>query len=907
MATLTADQLVLQMSADMTRLNRNVVAGQRAFDRQLLALERRASLSDRRLSQTMTRAGQNMTNALKASLTQIAPALAAAFSAHQIVEFADAWTQGTNALAGAGVATDDLARRQERLVEIANGSRTGTQETISLYTRLSIATQELGMGTESTLRLTELLNKSFQASGASTVEAASAALQLSQALASGVLQGDELRSLRESAPQLAKAIADSMGVSIGALKGLGAEGKITAQIVANAILQAGDDIETKFNATATTVGQALTVLNNSLGQYIGQQDSGISATGRMAEAIVVLAQNLDRIVPIIGVLVSLLGAKMVLALTANSGAMIANGLAAARLAAFQTAMTASMTGTTRAMVVATGASRAFGAALVANPVGAAIVAVAALAGAFAILAARQREADQRVEEYRTSMVGAKDALDAYEDAARNAANATAANAEQMRQSAEAARIDALYRLENARAIAVQTAALAAQRAQEARVADQQANTIGTPYPGLMGGNAVRASQRSIQADREAEAAKEGAAAAERDYNRITRNLASGAYKRPVVAGDVKATKTPKSSGPSAEDLERARKLLDLEAKVELMRAQGREADARMIQREIDYLNLAKRYEDAGFENAENKARQQVDAIALAEDAARGREAAAERTKFFLDAVAEGLVKQRELQDQQNDALAEELQFQAELARLSGDPARIEQAEREVYIAQRVNDLLREKVGIITEADTAAARARATNEYNTLDSAEREGALREEFRRSFKDGIKAALDGDMGGFFENLADRFTDRMLNNLADNLFDLVAQAAKGFGSGGAGGGSGGWLSAIASIFSPRATGGPVTAGQSYVVGERRPEVFVPHTNGTVIPSVNAAMGQIQQVGAARAQQIGVRIDVNDDRFNAYVDGRAAPLAVQSTAAGVAYSQDQANTAGRRRRQSFV
>lgn len=891
MAATPVEQLVLQMSADMNRLNRNVVQGQQTFNRQLTALERRAQQMDRQLSRTMAQAGQNMTNALRQNLTQIAPTLAAAFSAAQIFEYAEAWTQGRNALAGAGVAADDLTRRQERLVEIANASRTGTQETISLYTRLSIATQELGMGTETTLRLTELLNKSFQASGASTVEAASAALQLSQALASGVLQGDELRSLRESAPQLAKAIADSMGVSIGALKGLGAEGKITADIVANAILQAGDDIETKFNATTATVGQALTVLNNSLGQYVGQADSGISATGRMAQAIAALAENLNTIIPIVGVLVSLLGAKMVLALTANSGAMIANGVAAARLAAFQTAMTASMTGTTRAMVVATGASRAFGAALAANPVGAAIVAVAALAAAFGVLAARQREADQRVEEYRTSMVGAKDALDAYEDAARTAANATAQNAEQMRQSAEAARIDALFRLENARAIAKQTAELARQRAVEARVADQQANTIGTPYPGMMGGNAVRASQRSIQANREAQAAAEGAAEAEREYNRITKNMASGAYRvTRTPAVDTKPTKSSGSSGPSAEDLARQRELLALQAQLELLRAQGREEEARGIQRQIDIINVTKQFEDAKIENARDAAIAQVDELALAEAAARGREAAAERTKAWMEMVAEATQRQRDQQDRQNDALAEELQFRAELARLSGDPARIELAEREVYIAQRVNDLLREKVGLITDADLAAARNKASTEYDALDGAEREGAMREEFRSAFKDGIQAAIDGDMGGLFESLADRFTSRMLDNLADDLFDLLSEAAKGFGGGG--GGGGGWLSSIASIFGARATGGPVTAGAPYIVGERRPEVFVPNVNGTVIPSVNAAMNKVT---ATRAGNDNLTVNINLDGANG--DDTIRRISFEAAAQGTALAIQQSRS----------
>lgn len=197
-------------------------------------------------------------------------------------------------IAAGAVATEDLAQKQQQLVDLANETRTSTEDTINLYRRLAIAMGEMGRSESDTLRLTELLNKAFQSSGASTQEAAAAALQLSQALASGVLQGDELRSIRENAPLLAQAIADAMGVGIGELKKLGAEGKITGRIVADAIIGAADDIETRFNATTATVGQALTILNNQLGAYIGQGDQSISATQRMAQAIIALA-NIRRL------------------------------------------------------------------------------------------------------------------------------------------------------------------------------------------------------------------------------------------------------------------------------------------------------------------------------------------------------------------------------------------------------------------------------------------------------------------------------------------------------------------------------------------------------------------------------------------------------------------------------------
>lgn len=904
------ERLVLQMSADLRRFEKEMARARGVTERRLREAEQAAVQADRNLARVMGGVGQSMVDALKSSLAGLAPALASAFSATQIIQYADAWTQGRNALAAAGIATADLATRQSELVDLANETRTATGDTISLYRRLSIATQEMGMAQSDALRLTELLNKSFQTSGSSTQEAASAALQLSQALASGVLQGDELRSLRENAPQLAQAIAKAMGVSIGKLKELGAEGKITSQVVANAILGAGAQIDAKFAATSVTVGQALTVLNNELGRFVGQADSGVSATGRMAEAIVALSRNLDRIVPIVGVLVSLLGAKMVLALTANSGAMIANGVAAVRLAAFQTAMTASMTGTTRATVLATAATRAFSTALAANPVGAAILAVTALAAAFGVLAARQKEADQRVEEYRSSMGGARDALNAYEEAARTAANATGENAAKMQQSAEAARIDALYRLENARAIRAQTAALAEQRAKEALVADQAANRGGSPYPGMMGGQAVQSNQRAIQARREANAAAEAERAASARYEQITKNLRSGAYKgKPVAVAPVRSGSSGSdgggASGPSAEDLARQRELMALQAQVELLRAQGREEEAKSAQRQIDVLNLTKQFEDAKVPNAKKAAEDQVAALALAEDTSAEIDRLLTASEKRNERRAESLRLQREEQDRQNDALLEQVQFEAELARLSGDPARIQQAERELYIQQRVNDLLRDRVGLITEADRLNAERQASSEYNALERAGVSGDMREEFRRSFVEGMRAALDGDMGGMFESLADRFTDRMLDNLADDLFDLLSQAASGLKSGA--GGVSGILSTVGSLFGKRATGGPVTAGQSYIVGERRPEVFVPNVNGTVIPSLNAAMARVQG-GGQHTLNTTIKIDLT----GANGDDTIRQIAYDAAARGAATaysraSQDIPAQGARRARQQFV
>lgn len=300
------------------------------------------------------------------------------------------------------------------------------------------------------------------------------------------------------------------------------------------------------------------------------------------------------------------------------------------------------------------------------------------------------------------------------------------------------------------------------------------------------------------------------------------------------------------TGPTEEELARQRTMLALQGQIETLQAQGREAEAAALQRQVEIMNLTKTYQEAGVRNAAEVAEQQVNGIAQAEAAMRGRVTAQERANELLDMAVEA-------QRRQNDELLDQVSLEAELARLSGDPRRIEQAERDLYIAQRVNDLLRDRVGLITEADRKAAERQAGGEYDDLHAADLTGRVRDEIVDGLRDGLRSLAEGDVAGFFESVADRFTDRILDNLAEDLADIVMGAFKGQ----AGGQGGDWLSTIFSVFAgKRATGGSVTAGQPYLVGERRPEVFVPNVNGTVIPSVNAAMSRAQ---AARGSDVVV------------------------------------------------
>lgn len=338
-----------------------------------------------------------------------------------------------------------------------------------------------------------------------------------------------------------------------------------------------------------------------------------------------------------------------------------------------------------------------------------------------------------------------------------------------------------------------------------------------------------------------------------------------------------------STGPSAEDLAAQREMLTLQGQIELLRAQGRTAEAEAKQRELDIINLTKQYEQAGFENAKSKAEVQVKALSDAELAQRGFQILFEGNQKALDDATE----KRQLE---NDLLLDQLGYRAELARLEGNPDAIKATERRLWVEERINQIL----ALRPTLSGADARSQAEGEATALDGAERLGDLKDQFRRAFSDGIRAAADGDLGGFFESLADRFTDRMLENLADDLFDLLAQAAGSFKAGGGVGGGGDWISTafnfISKGFGRNALGTSSWRGGLTSVNEFGGEIMNLPRGTQIIP--HDLSKRMMSAGGASMQKVRVEVGVNDDRFNAYVDGRAAPMASQAASAAVSGSR---------------
>lgn len=152
---------------------------------------------------------------------------------------------------------------QTMIYEAANRSRGSYQAMSSSVAKLGLLAKDSFSSNKEIVAFTELLNKSFTISGAGAQEASSAMYQLTQAMASGKLQGDEFRSIMENAPMLADAIAEYTGKSKGELKEMSSEGKITADVIKNAMFSAADDINAKFDQMPMTFSQAGQKISNA--------------------------------------------------------------------------------------------------------------------------------------------------------------------------------------------------------------------------------------------------------------------------------------------------------------------------------------------------------------------------------------------------------------------------------------------------------------------------------------------------------------------------------------------------------------------------------------------------------------------------------------------------------------------
>ncbi|OLO06880.1 hypothetical protein BTW08_15420, partial [Salinicola sp. MH3R3-1] len=257
-------------------------------------------------------------------------ALGGAISVREVISYSDAWTNTSNQIRTVTDSNDQLIASQQRLLAIANESRTSYESTANLYARLTRATTKLNLGQERTYRLVDTINKSFAVSGATAEEASAAIVQLSQGLAAGALRGDEFNSVSEQAPAIMYAIADSLNMTLGELREFAASGGITAEIVVNALEKASASIDETFGGSIASFGQKMAVARNQMVEWVGTSDQVSGAVDQAGDAILGLVGHMDELVAVGTVLATIYGGRVAGALASSAAGYTARTVATIR-------------------------------------------------------------------------------------------------------------------------------------------------------------------------------------------------------------------------------------------------------------------------------------------------------------------------------------------------------------------------------------------------------------------------------------------------------------------------------------------------------------------------------------------------------------------------------------------------
>ena len=225
-----------------------------------------------------------------------ATAFVGALATREIIRLTNTYQSLQNQLRIVTDSQEQLNSTSERLFEIAQATRQPLESVTQLFSRASIAAEELGASEEQLFRLTEITGKALAVQGSSAAESSGALRQLSQAFSSGIVRAEEFNSILEGAFPLAQAAArglDEAGGSVGRLRNLVIEGKVTSEEFFNALLKGGAELDTQFARSLTTISQAMTQINNSLISFVGGLSNATGAGDGLASALTGVSEAID--------------------------------------------------------------------------------------------------------------------------------------------------------------------------------------------------------------------------------------------------------------------------------------------------------------------------------------------------------------------------------------------------------------------------------------------------------------------------------------------------------------------------------------------------------------------------------------------------------------------------------------
>ncbi|MBA5855970.1 tape measure protein [Morganella morganii] len=319
-------EIVYQVQMDVAQL----LTSQRQLDQRLRNMEGGFN---------RTTTAVNGTERSMAALSRVAASLTAYLSVSAVTSYAEAWTVLNNKLVNSIKTGETLAVVNQRVFDIAQNSRSSLDGIATLYSRLERAMRSAGLSGQELGQITTTISKAMTVSGATAAESEGALIQLSQALASGVLRGQEFNSMSEQAPALMKGLADSIGVSIGELRKMAGEGKLTTDVLLKAFREMGPTIEREFANTTQTMSQSLQIASNNITKFFGESSAVKSFTSIFNSSVVTASESLNSLTNILIIAAGVMGSRYAGALALAGAAQIKKardtmaGAAASRQAA----------------------------------------------------------------------------------------------------------------------------------------------------------------------------------------------------------------------------------------------------------------------------------------------------------------------------------------------------------------------------------------------------------------------------------------------------------------------------------------------------------------------------------------------------------------------------------------------
>lgn len=313
------------MAADVERLIVRLEATQRQFEKQLAAANNTADRRARAIEQRFQKMNDNINRSFQ-NVLRGGVAILGGLGLREIQQMADAWTD-FSARVGLAVRDMDMAPAvMERIYQTAQRTYSALDQTAESFIINSNTLRELGKSTREQLDYTEALNNALVVSGAKAERAASVQNALAKAMAAGELRGDNLNTVIETGGRVAEALADELGVSTLELRKVGQEGKITGDVIFNALTKRLETLREEADAMPATISDGFLKIRNALTRYIGTMDQASGISGTFAQGLVFIADNFDSVAFAAGAAASIVLGRYVPGIvraTAAQAAMVA--------------------------------------------------------------------------------------------------------------------------------------------------------------------------------------------------------------------------------------------------------------------------------------------------------------------------------------------------------------------------------------------------------------------------------------------------------------------------------------------------------------------------------------------------------------------------------------------------------